>query len=143
MLVEFWRGSYVPLSLLMTWWTDVPKRGEKEPTVFPSMVGMMLFTTFSGYVFPGTFTVSGLAGSMVIVQVLTQTSQEKEEIPPHPAFFFQWWHKPLELNSSSPEFPILLFPCSTPGPTVARSTSDLLHIFPFGSRAPLSPSPQT
>ena len=80
LLVEFWRGSYVPLSLLMTWWTDVPKRGEKEPTVFPSMVGVMLFTTFSGYVFPGTFTVSGLAGSMVIIQVLTQTSQEKEEI---------------------------------------------------------------
>lgn len=52
--------------------------------MFPSMVGVMLFTTFSGCVFPVTFTIPGLAGSTVMVQVLTQTSQEKKEIPPHP-----------------------------------------------------------
>ena len=82
LLVEFWRDSYIPLSLLTTWCTDVPRLEEKAAAACPSMVSVILLTTFSGYVFPITFTVSGLAGSMVKVQVVKETF--REEIPPNP-----------------------------------------------------------
>lgn len=86
MLVEFWRDSYRALSLLTTWRTDVPRREDKAAAVWPqcpSMVGVILLTTVSRFVFPVTFTVSGLAGSMVTVQVVKETFREKEEIPPN------------------------------------------------------------
>lgn len=73
LLVEFWSDSYIPLSLLTTWCRDVPKREEKVAAVCPSVVGVILLTSFSGYVFPVMFTVSGLAGSVVTVQVVKET----------------------------------------------------------------------
>ena len=56
-----------------------PNEGRRSPRCFHLWSAWCCSRPSQG-VFPGTFAVSGLAGSMVIIQVLTQTSQEKEEI---------------------------------------------------------------